>query len=71
MFTESIARRSFPSLEFTQLQIKGSMTEIPETPNDVILEKSWWLYYNLCQVGYELTNAKTKVFFPNARSPVI
>jgi len=62
MFTESIAKRSFPSMEFGQMQIKGVTGELTEATNDLILEKSWLVYNNLCKIGSELTIAKKKVY---------
>jgi len=61
MFTEHIAKRSFPTLEFAQMQIKGGAGEVPEAPNELLMEKAWLIYSNLCKIGQEFTASKSKV----------
>ena len=61
MFSEQIAKRYFPNLEFAQMQIRGGVGDITEVSNDVALEKAWLVYNNLCQIGAEFTEFKIKV----------
>lgn len=63
LFAESLAKRSFPSMEFGQMQIKGGTGDLAEATNDLILDKAWLVYSNLCKIGTELTIAKMKVSF--------
>ncbi len=60
MFTEQISKRCFPTLEFSPIQVRGDAEEIADTPNDVILDKAWLVYSNICKIGQEFTATKSK-----------
>ncbi len=60
MFSEHIAKRSFPTLEFAPIQIKGGAGEMGEVANEVALEKAWLVYSNICKIGQEFTASKSK-----------
>jgi len=62
MFSEQIAKRAFTTFEFGQMPVKGSPGDVPDTPNDILLEKAWTVYNNICKFGYEFTATKSKVF---------
>ena len=61
IFSEQIAKRAFPNLEFAQMQIRGGVGDIAEVSNDVALEKAWLIYSNLCYIGAEFANFKINV----------